>query len=101
MAVVCSAQATAMGGFLLVARSILRAASCVHSQCVQGRALLSFTEDNRALNAAVLRMQLDLEPASLLLLLADRAREPVVCACSLQRNQPNLTARTARLPSRD
>lgn len=43
---------------------VLRAASRVHSQCVPGRALLSFAQDNRTLNAVVLRMQLEPERAS-------------------------------------
>lgn len=36
--------------FLLLARHFLRAASCVHSPCALGRALLSFAQDNKPLN---------------------------------------------------
>lgn len=80
---------------------VLRAAGRVYSQCVPGRALLSFAQDNRAPNAVFLRMQLEPEQASFLLLLADGASEQVLCACSLQTNQPDLPARTAQFPSRE
>lgn len=85
--------------FSLGGKHVLRAASRVYSQCVPGRALLSFAQDNRAPNTVVLRMQLEPEQASFLLLLADGASEQVLCACSRQTNQTNLTARTAQLPS--